>query len=81
MLPEYIDCDNSTISFDALLKSLITIDDNGNAALRVVENADSETPFYDCDNQTVPFENAIRKAVVLVNGLPALNLAVITPAP
>lgn len=80
MLEEFIGCDNKTLSFESILKSLITIDENGNAALRVVENSDSETPFYDCDNKEIPFENAIRKSIVLVNGLPALNLAVIIPS-
>ena len=81
MLPEYIDCDNANIPLDVLVRSLITIDDNGNAAIRVIEGADSEVPFFDCDNSAVTWEQAFRKAIVSVNGLPTLNLAVITPAP
>lgn len=77
----YFDCDNHVVPFDAVLKSLMTIDDNDNPALRVVMNTDSETPYYDCDNKDTPWEAAFRKAVVSVNGLPALNLAEITPAP
>ena len=81
MLPEFINCDNHNISFDSILKSLMTIDTNGNTGIRAIHSADSEVPYYNCDNASTPFENAFLKSVVLVNGLPTLNLAIITPAP
>ena len=81
MLPEYIDCNNKDIPFDVLMKSLLTIDDNGNVAIRIIHSADSEVPYVDCDNASEGFETMVRRAIVSVNGLPTLNMAVITPAP
>jgi len=74
-MPEYTDCDNKNIPFDVLIRSLITTDDNGDAAIRVTNNLDTEVPFVDCQNKNISFEQAIRKAIVDVNGKPALNLA------
>ena len=72
---EFTNCDNKNIPFDVLIRSLITTDANGDAAVRVTNNLDTEVPFINCDNNAMTFEQAIRKAIVVVNGLPALNLA------
>ena len=74
-MAEYTDCDNKNIPFEVLVRSLITTDDNGDAAIRVTNNLDTEVPFIDCSNNTLTLEQSIRKAIVSVNGLPALNLA------
>jgi len=74
-MPEFTNCDNKNIPFDVLLRSLITTDDNGDAAIRVANNLDTEVPFIDCANNSLTLEQVIRKAIIVVNGKPALNLA------
>ena len=80
-MAEFTNCDNKNIPFEDLLKSLMTIDQNGDVAIRVINNTDTEVPFYDCDNKNIPLEDAVRKAIISIDGLPTLNLAVITPGP
>lgn len=79
---DYVNCDLKNLSFEDLVKSLLTIDDNGCPAIRYIESTDSGTPFINCDNKNVTLADALRGAIELdVNGNPALRLAVTTPAP
>jgi hypothetical protein len=71
-----IDCDNKAKSTEELFMDMITVDDQGNAAIRTQVGVDSGVPFIDCDNKDLTFDQILRSlCVVDCNGKPALNLA------
>jgi hypothetical protein len=73
---EFLNCDIKAIPLDVLMRGLLTIDTNGDVALRVVNNVDSGDNLLDCDLKNLTLEQALRKAIIIDgNGKPAINLA------
>ena len=69
-------CDNKAQTLDELFRDIITIDDAGNAAIRVTNSVDSGVPFVACDNKNITMEEIIKSLVIAdCDGKPALNLA------
>ncbi len=70
------DCSNKGQVLAELFKDILTVDDVGNPAIRVVLGVDSGDPFITCTNKTLTDEE-IAKSVIIAdcNGKPALNLA------
>lgn len=72
----YLDCDIKNLPLEVLLKGLITVDTNDEAALRVVNSVDSGNDLLSCDLKNMTIEQALRQVIVLdSNGKPAINLA------
>ena len=75
-MAEFLNCDTNTISLDVLVRGLLTVDTNGDVALRVVNNTDSGVDFLDCDLKNLSLEQVLRKAIIIDGGgKPAINLA------
>jgi len=71
-----IDCDNKAQTTEELFKDLITVDDQGNPAIRVTNSVDSGVNFIDCANKDLTLDQILRQlCVVDCNGKPSLNLA------
>jgi hypothetical protein len=69
-------CANKAQTLDEIFKDVLTIDDAGVPAIRVVNGVDSGVPFIDCDNRDLTWEEILKSLIVQdCNGLPALNLA------
>ena len=78
----YLDCDIKNLPLDVLFKGLITVDANGEAALRVVNSVDSGNDLLNCDLKNMTIEQALRQVIVLdSNGKPAINLAAAPAVP
>jgi len=73
---EFINCDIKAIPLEVLVRGLLTIDTNGDVALRVVNNTDSGVDLLDCDLKNLSLEQILRKAIIVDGGgKPAINLA------
>ena len=73
---EFVNCDIKAIPLEVLMRGLLTVDTNGDTALRVVNNTDSGVDLLDCDTKNLSLEQMLRKAIIVDgNGKPAINLA------
>jgi len=69
-------CNNKAQTLDEIFKDVLTIDDAGTPAIRVVVGADTGVDFIDCDKKTMTWEEIMKSLIVQdCNGKPALNLA------
>lgn len=77
-----ITCDTKDMTDEQLVRNLVTKDEDGNAAIRVVNSVDSGDSFFDCDVKNLGFSQILRQVVVLDgNGKLAINLAAFPVAP
>lgn len=71
-----MECEDKNKSLFELFKDLLTLDTNGDAAIRVVVGEDTGVSFIDCEKKSYT-DDEISKSLITqdCNGKPALNLA------
>ena len=81
-MPEFITCNNNTLTIEELLSALVTKTSEGDWALRTMEVTACAEDAIDCNalpEERTPF--GILKKVIGINecGKPAIRLAIGTP--
>ena len=71
-----VDCPNKDQTLEEIFKDMLTVDNAGDPAVRVVVGVDTGVNFIDCDKKEFTLEEIIKSLIVAdCNGKPALNLA------